>query len=486
MLQPIALQLLTPVVLSFSSATSVQSPTPASSTSTQSTVVLYDFWVRAQPTSPGTPQITNSHITGTSIAGAFQGNGAALVGLNADKVSSGTLSDTRLSSNVARLDGAQTFTAVKDFAAAPNFGAAGAPFTVSSSTKVAKLNADQLDGLDSSAFLQGLPNPLVQINGNPGGTAVWGETSAASGTGVTGTSSSTSQFGVGVGAASNYGPGMRAMSYGGPFPALEAYGNLGGNGVTAYGGLYGVEAHSGGDGYSGVAGYNTSSSGSGVIGEGFVGVEGYNFADNGAGLYGYGGGTNSYGLLSVGRAYVVGDLTVTGSKFGYVVDLVKNGDVVAFEPGDVVEIVGYEPAIVGEIPVTVVRRATSARASAVLGPIDCAVAIDPLEEPTTARMPRGVGRDAAGANVASARSPRRASGSIAPGDYGNVVTLGAFRTIRVDSSFGAIRAGDLLVASANPGYAMSADDPRVGTVIGKALADWSAGVGDIPVMVSSR
>lgn len=64
----------------------------------------------------------------------------------------GTLSDARLSTNVTTLAGAQTFSGVKTFGAAPAFNAAGSPFTVSSTTRVASLNADLLDGLDASAF----------------------------------------------------------------------------------------------------------------------------------------------------------------------------------------------------------------------------------------------------------------------------------------------------------------------------------------------
>lgn len=484
MLHPVLTQFLPPLVATLLWPYAPQSGNPQVGSSQQTGPASH--WILAQFASPGFAQTANTNITGTSIAGAFQGDGSALTGLDAGALASGTVDNARLPINLARLDAVQTFKSVNEFLEAPHFAAPGAPFTVDSNVKVSNLNADRLDGLDSSAFLQSLPNPLVMINGNPGSTALWGETSAANGTGVTGTSSSTSQFGIGVGASSNYGPGMRAISYGGPFPALEAYGNVNGNGITAYGGQNGVEGHSSGTSSSGVSGYCTSSNGSGVRGEGFVGVEGYNYAANGAGIYGYGGGTNGYGVLSVGRAYVLGDLAVTGSKLGYVVDLVKNGDFVALEPGDVVEIAGYEPAIVGDIPVTIVRRATSARASAVLGPIDCAVAIDPVLASTTASPAAGLEPNPHSPEVATARSPRRASGSIAPGEYGNVVTLGAFRAIRVDSSFGVIRAGDLLVASPNAGYAMLDSDPRVGTVIGKALADWSGGAGEIPVMVSSR
>jgi hypothetical protein len=64
----------------------------------------------------------------------------------------GTLSDARLSGNVALLAGSQTFTGTKIFQAAPSFSFAGAPFTVANSTVVTGLNADLLDGNQASAF----------------------------------------------------------------------------------------------------------------------------------------------------------------------------------------------------------------------------------------------------------------------------------------------------------------------------------------------
>jgi len=67
---------------------------------------------------------------------------------------------------IVALSGSQTFTGIKTFGTAPAFTGAGAPFTVSSSTKVTNLNADKLDGLDSSAFLQSIPNPLNLTGSN--------------------------------------------------------------------------------------------------------------------------------------------------------------------------------------------------------------------------------------------------------------------------------------------------------------------------------
>jgi hypothetical protein len=81
--------------------------------------------------------------------------------------------------------------------------------------------------------------------------------------------------------------------------------------------------------------------------------------------------------------------------------------------------------------------------------------------------------------------PRMTEGTaIRQGEYVSVVTLGAFKAIKVDASYGAIQPGDLLTASPNPGYAMRADDPRLGTVTGKALGGLEEGTGTIPVLVT--
>lgn len=64
-----------------------------------------------QAISPGVQETGNINISGTAIANGFSGNGSALTTLNASNISSGSLSDSRLSSNVALLDrNTQTFT----------------------------------------------------------------------------------------------------------------------------------------------------------------------------------------------------------------------------------------------------------------------------------------------------------------------------------------------------------------------------------------
>jgi hypothetical protein len=54
----------------------------------------------------------------------------------------------------------------------------------------------------------------------------------------------------------------------------------------------------------------------------------------------------------------------------------------------------------------------------------------------------------------------------------------------VSAENGPISPGDLLVTSATPGHAMREDDPRVGTVLGKALEPLDSGTGLIKVLVT--
>lgn len=58
---------------------------------------------------------------------------------------------------------------------------------------------------------------------------------------------------------------------------------------------------------------------------------------------------------------------------------------------------------------------------------------------------------------------------------------------KVDASLGPIAAGDLLVASTDPGHAMRAgDNPKQGTVVAKALESLESGTGLIKVLAMSR
>ncbi|MDZ7744330.1 MAG: glycine rich domain-containing protein [Candidatus Saccharibacteria bacterium] len=57
-----------------------------------------------QASTPGTPQTGHINLTGTIIAGSFEGDGSGLTDLHATNITTGTLADARLSSNVALYD----------------------------------------------------------------------------------------------------------------------------------------------------------------------------------------------------------------------------------------------------------------------------------------------------------------------------------------------------------------------------------------------
>jgi len=59
--------------------------------------------------------------------------------------------------------------------------------------------------------------------------------------------------------------------------------------------------------------------------------------------------------------------------------------------------------------------------------------------------------------------------------------------VKVSAENGAIRPGDLLVASSTPGHAMRAPaNPAPGTVIGKALGNLESGTGIIQMLAMLR
>ncbi len=167
-----------------------------------------------------------------------------------------------------------------------------------------------------------------------------------------------------------------------------------------------------------------------------------------------------YGVFSDGDAFVNGNLYVTGAKVGYVIDIARNAGDAPLRTGDVVVIVGAGDPVVGDIPTPLIVRAGSAYATDVMGVVE---------------------------------TTQDGKAIAAPGEPVKVVTLGVFKTIKVDASFGAIQPGDLLVSSPNPGYAMKTKvlvldgvPMAPAGVIGKALGALDSGVGEIAVLVGSR
>jgi hypothetical protein len=283
------------------------------------------------------------------------------------------------------------------------------------------------------------------------------------GTGVYGTSEAT--FGVGV---------FGNMATGTAVVGSSQLGASGGDGVVGIGRAHGVRgiatATAQGGGYGG---HFSSSTGIGVYGQSTASSSSQNqfapgvfgFSQNGAGVMGRGGGPGSVAGYFDGNVIVDGDLIVTGSKGGYVVDIARNDGSEPLAQGDLVIVTGVTDPVVGNIPVPLVRKADSAASTAVIGVVDAAYQPDETTYGPTGRTVAGV---------------------INPGDYLTIVTLGAFATIKVDASYGAIQPGDLLVSSPTPGHAMRADNPSLGTVIGKALASLEEGTGMVAIMVTMQ
>lgn len=180
-------------------------------------------------------------------------------------------------------------------------------------------------------------------------------------------------------------------------------------------------------------------------------VEGISTVYGTIGVYAY-ASTEMQGqaLYVDGNAYVNGDVYVAGSKGGYVVDTFKNADDIPFETGDVVKLKGTQVArfqgINNNIPVAEVILADQENDTRTIGIVDRSTAED--------------------------------------SDELLVVTLGAYARCKVDASAAPIEAGDLLTSSNNPGYAVKAVNPQVGTIIGKALEPLAEGTGYIAVFVN--
>jgi hypothetical protein len=219
--------------------------------------------------------------------------------------------------------------------------------------------------------------------------------------------------------------------------------------------------------------------------------------------------------IDPGALFVNGDLTVTGAKSGFVVDAMQNVGDSALEAGDVVVIVGQSPSVLGEIPVVTVKKATSAYDTSVAGIVDRALYVPDaatraayVKQQQQIQDAENQRRELMSAATANGTKPDLSSvkmpdasitdeqgiphatndPSVPTNGYANVVTLGAYKMVKVDASFGAIHAGDLLTTSSHAGYAMKATDKlqAFGATIGKAVGSLETGTGTIAVLVSLK
>ena len=111
--------------------------------------------VLLQLTTPGITQSGHSNVSGWALASYFKGNGSQITNLNASNIKSGLISHAYIPSNICRLNLPNTFTAAPVFASTPSF-------TVNSTSKIFNLNADSLDGFDSTSFLATTAGKLTQ------------------------------------------------------------------------------------------------------------------------------------------------------------------------------------------------------------------------------------------------------------------------------------------------------------------------------------
>jgi hypothetical protein len=271
---------------------------------------------------------------------------------------------------------------------------------------------------------------------------------------------------------------FKVLNYGNG-PSIWGWNGGNGNGIRGYAtgtglGVYGESQNNAGvvgrsTSGRGVEGYTQTNGQYGVYGknessQGGIGVLGYAPNGTGVGVLGQGPG---FGVYAKGDLRVEGYSFFDGGKSGYVVEVAQNDDAVSLEAGDLVAISGVGPAVMGEIPVIKVRRATADQAGAIVGIVD--KRFRPAPE---------------GADPSATSKSTVDDAAIGPGEHLTMVTLGAYKAIKVDASYGAIAPGDRLVASPHPGYAMRADAPLPGTIVGKALDALPSGTGVIPVIVT--
>jgi hypothetical protein len=168
-------------------------------------------------------------------------------------------------------------------------------------------------------------------------------------------------------------------------------------------------------------------------------------------------------------------MVASGSKTGYVVDIARNVGLEALQQGDVVVIAGVSQPVIGQIPVIDVRKASASYETGVAGIVDQAYVPERAAVRAASRE-----EDYTDAGFVALSSEE----GVAPGGYLSIVTLGAYRWVKADATYGAIQPGDLIVTSPTAGHAMVASDPKVGTLLGKALGSLSTGQGLIPLLVT--
>ena len=185
-------------------------------------------------------------------------------------------------------------------------------------------------------------------------------------------------------------------------------------------------------------------------------------AEYGLFVHHYGGGLNHALEVNYGKCYF------SGGKEGFVTDRFINASGTTLRTGDVVKLRRTGPVRFhgdrNSIPTNKVTLADQENDSLVIGIVD------------TEAIPLYQSPD----NRIDPEDPL----SIVDGCEVMVVTLGAYAHCKVDATEAPIEVGDLLTSSNNPGHAKKAIDPKIGSIIGKALEPLAQGTGYIAVFVN--
>lgn len=396
------------------------------------------------------------------------------------------------------------------FALSAAFNNSGAPFTVANSTKVTNLNADLLDGLDSTAFLQASPTVFNVTGSNAftgsihgtnssssansagvrgtstaatGGVwGVWGTATAAAGAGVYGINSTPN--GTGVRGINNAATGGGIGVYGQANSSSDSSYGVYGSGITGSRGVVGDSTTS-----TGV--WGTSSSSAGVLGTSNTG-EGVRAttATGGTALYaertanGNKGWIGGSGEALWAEAFSGNGIVALCNGASNAAIYCRNnaaGGLALNCDGEaqvkVLTILGgsdlAEPFDVANAPMI-------DQQDAVLAAPGMLVVIDPANPGklvvSSSEYDTKVAGIISGANgLAPGLTLRAIDQQHADGDHAVAMTGRVW--CHVDGSFGAISPGDRLTTSPTPGHAMKVtDDARApGTVVGKAMTPLAAG-----------
>jgi len=290
-------------------------------------------FILAQGSTPGSAQVAHAHITGRMIAGSFEGNGAALNGLDAGNVSTGLLApqfgglglDTSGVAAGSMLYGTGGAWATLDPAAD------GTVLTMVGGSPAWVAGSGSLSLPFGGFGDDGGGDALFRIENSGVGAAVMGITAGPLGIGVRGESTDTTTYSVGGHFTSNspLGRGVFAQNLSETGPSIAGRFGSGSPDTTV---VYATASSTGDGDATAVRGESFAISGTGVYGIATgstpnrfpVGVQGDASNKDGAGVYGYNGATTgrSTGVyaasanISAGSAalFVFGNSFVAGTK----------------------------------------------------------------------------------------------------------------------------------------------------------------------------